>query len=93
MVGLELFEMTPPNTFHKQEAATWGSSHLRSRVGHTHQVILFRVCGHAPHPIAVGILGQSVSKLLSSSRLGAIEYDNVPSLREQADTRVSKCPG
>ena len=45
-----------------------------------HQVILLGVCCHAPHPVAVGVLGQAVGKLLGGPRLGAIEHDDVPAL-------------
>lgn len=86
-VSLELFEVNPSNTSHRQGRGILGSLSREQQGGLTHQVILFRVCGHAPHPVAVGILGQPVGKLLSGSRLGAIEYDNVPSLGEKADTQ------
>lgn len=45
-----------------------------------HQVILLRVCRHAPHPVAMGVLGQAVGKLLGGPRLGAVEHDDVPAL-------------
>lgn len=47
-----------------------------------HQVILLRVGCHAPHAVAVGILGQAVGKLLGGPRLGAVEHDDVPALEK-----------
>lgn len=58
----------------------WRAGRKGHGVVRAHQVILLGVCWHAPHSVAVGVLGQAVGKLLSSPRLGAIEHDDVPAL-------------
>lgn len=58
--------------------------------GGAHQVILLGVCSHAPHPVAVGVLGQAVGKLLRCPRLGTVEHDDVPALEKARHTRSGR---
>lgn len=45
-----------------------------------YHVVLLWISSHSFHAVALSVFGQSVSKFLSCSRLGAVEHDNVLAL-------------
>lgn len=56
----------------------------------SYHVVLFGVCGHPLHPVALSVFGEPVGKFLGGACLRAVEDDDVLALKQKKPHRRSK---